>query len=140
MNRFRPLNRADRQLVPRGLVMKPRVLSRVGPDLECRDPSRRKGGASLPHFSALLSSDEGVGAGILEEVCPGLDKAPSQAAWHFKGEGPPAHCLWGSRQALTNPLQFAPTNPARSLGSRKPFFTQSCSQLCLRETDLAGCP
>lgn len=75
-----------------------------------------------------------------EEVSPGLDKASSQAAWHFKGEGLPAHRLWESRQALTNPLQFAPTNPARLLGSRKPFFTQSCSQLCLRETDLAECP
>lgn len=140
MNRFCPLNRADRKLVPRGLVMKFRALSRARPDLECRGQSRRKEGKSLPHISALLSSDEGAGTGVQEEVCPGLDKAPSQAAWHFKGEGLPVYCLWGSWQALTNPQQFAPTNPACSLGSRKPFFTQSCAQLCLRETDLAGCP
>ena len=39
----------------------------------------------------------------------------------------------GSQQALTNPLQFAPTNPACSLGGCEPFFTQSCAQLCLRQ-------
>lgn len=26
---------------------------------------------------------------------PGLDEVPSLAAWHFKGKGPPARCLWG---------------------------------------------
>lgn len=34
---------------------------------------------------------------------PGLDEAPSRAAWHFKGEGPPAAFSGGSQQALTNP-------------------------------------
>lgn len=83
------------------------------------------------------------GGGLMcrRKCASGLDKAPNQAAWHFKGKGGPACPLsLAEPQALTNPLQFAPTNPACSPGSRKPFFTQSCAQLCFRETDLAGCP
>jgi hypothetical protein len=79
--------------------------------------------------------------------CPGgslslaLERCPSQlGSWCFKGKALLACCLWGSQQQLTNPLQFAPTNPACSLGGRESFFTQSCAQLCLRETALAGHP
>lgn len=71
---------------------------------------------------------------------PSLDKAPSLAAWHFKGKGPPAPLFLGKPASVNKSPQFAPTNPACSLGGCEPFFTQSCTQLCLRETDLAGRP
>lgn len=110
-------------------------------DLQCRGQSRRKEGMSLPHIPALLSSHGGGGRCAGGSLSLALTRRPTRRPGISRArEGPPARCLWESRQALTNPLQFAPTNPACSLGSRKPFFMQSCAQLCLRETDLAGCP
>lgn len=69
----------------------------------------------------------GWGLASRKKSVPGLDKTPSWEAWHFKGKACLPCCLRGSWQVLTNPLQFAPTNPNRSLGNREPFFTQSCA-------------
>lgn len=69
------------------------------------------------------------------EGCPGL-----LGSLVFQGHGLAYLLSLGEPAELTNPLQFAPTNPACSLGGCEAFFTESCAQLCLRETALAGCP
>lgn len=106
-----------------------------------RRPCRRK--EAKPSPTAQLCREFMWGWGW----CPGgilslaLRRCPSlPGGWCFKDKALPSCYLWGNWQPLTNPLQFAPTNPACSLGGQEPFFTRSCTQLCLRETALAGVP
>lgn len=71
--------------------MKCSVLSLSRTCLQGRGQGQRKEGRSLPHLLALRSShEEGWGLMCGRKSVPGLDKAPSQAAWHFKGKGGPA--------------------------------------------------
>lgn len=99
-------------------------------------PQQEEEGKSLPHFSALRSSDEGVGAGMQEEVCPGLDKAPRQPGISRAG---PTSSLSLGKPAGVNKSSAICTHQSRLLAGQrqavfhKPFFMQSCSQLCLKK-------
>lgn len=126
--------------VPMGLVMKSRALSR-GPDSGVEMAQQEEGS----HVPLLHSSSAELrcGGGVVSrrKSVLGLGRVPQPAGQPvFQGHGLAYLLSLGEPVELTNPLQFSPTNPACSLGGCEPFFTESCTQLCLRETALAGCP